>query len=172
MEKEEGKNALLDAIDKSLEVEDSIKVKDDKKVELEGKITAENAKLAAEKKAGKTKMEGCCCCIEVEVEVSIPSLIKVKDDKKFELEGKITAENAKLAVEKKEEKTGIEGGAICNTKDEGKDNPEVKYEDIEQFSEIDQPLKETASRDRYASNQLAEAEVEREDKLKAEEKQN
>ena len=170
MEREEGKNALLDAIDKSLEVEDSIKVKDDKKVELEGKITAENAKLAAEKKAGKTKMEGCCCCIEVEV--SIPSLIKVKDDKKVELEGKITAENAKLAVEKKEEKTGIEGGAISNTKDEGKDNPEVKYEDIEQFSEIDQPLKETASRDRYASNQLAEAEVEREDKLKAEEKQN
>ena len=85
MEREEGKNALLDAIDKSLEVEDSIKVKDDKKVELEGKITAENAKLAAEKKAGKTKMEGCCCCIEVEVEVSIPSLIKVKDDKKVEL---------------------------------------------------------------------------------------
>ena len=113
MEREEGKNALLDAIDKSLEVEDSIKVKDDKKVELEGKITAENAKLA---------------------------------------------------VEKKEEKTGIEGGAISNTKDEGKDNPEVKYEDIEQFSEIDQPLKETASRDRYASNQLAEAEVEYKEK--------
>ena len=35
----------------------------------------------------------------------------------------------------------------------------------------DQSLKETASRDRCASNQLAEAKVEREDKLKAEEKQ-
>ena len=62
MEKEEGKNGLLDTIDRSLEVEDSIKVKEDKKVELERKTTAENAKLAAEKMAEKTEMEGFCCC--------------------------------------------------------------------------------------------------------------
>ena len=123
---EEGKNALLDGIERSLEVEVSIKVKDDKKVELEGKITAENVKLAAEKKA---------------------------------------------------EKTGIEGGAMSKSKDEGKDKPEgpknekVKYKYIELFSVKDQPLKETTLRDRCASNQLAEAKVEREDKLKAEEKQ-
>ena len=120
MEREEGKNALLDAIEIS---------------------------------------------IEVEIEVSIPSPIKIKEEKKVELEGKITAENSKLAVDKKEEKTGIEGGAMSKTKDEGKDNPEVKYEYIEEFSVRDQPLKEAASRNRCASNQLAEAKVEREDKL-------
>ena len=89
----------------------------------------------------------------------------------------VTAENVKLAAEKKAEKTGIEGGAMSKSKDEGKDKPEgpknekVKYKYIKQFSVKDQPLKETTSRDRCASNQLAEAKVEREDKLKAEEKQ-
>ena len=105
--------------------------------------------------------------IEVEIEVSIPSPIKIKDDKKVELEGKITAENSKLAVDKKEEKNLIEGGAMSKTKDEGKDNPEVKYEYIEEFSVRDQPLKEAASGDRCAINQFM---VEREDKLKGEEK--
>ena len=86
---EVGKNALLDRIERSLEVEVSIKVKDDKKVELEGKITAENVKLAAEKKA---------------------------------------------------EKTGIEGGAMSKSKDEGKDKPEgpknekVKYKYVSKRS--------------------------------------
>ena len=40
------------------------------------------------------------------------------------MEKKITAENAKLAAEKKAEKTGIEGGAMSKAKDEGKDKPE------------------------------------------------
>ena len=84
-----------------------------------------------------------------------------------QLEGKITAENAKLAAEKKAEKTGIEGGAMSKAKDEGKDKPEgQKYTYVSQ-----KPLKKTASRDKCASNQLAEAKVEREDKLKAGEKQ-
>ena len=56
---------------------------------------------------------------------------------------------------------------MSKTKDEGKDNPEVKYEYIEQFSVKDQPLKETLSGDSCAINQLM---VEREDKLKGEEK--
>ena len=107
--------------------------------------------------------------IEISLEVEVT--IKVKEDKKVELEGKITAENSKLAVDKKEEKNLIEGGAMSKTKDEGKDNPEVKYEYIEEFSVRDQPLKEAASKNRCASNQLAEAKVEREDKLKAGEKQ-
>ena len=54
---EEGKNAILDAILESIEMEGSIKVKDDKKVELGGKITTENVKLVAEKKTEKAGIE-------------------------------------------------------------------------------------------------------------------
>jgi len=69
---------------------------------------------------------------------------------------------------------------MSKAKDEGKDKPEgqknekVKYEYIDQSRVKDQPLKKTSSTarsSRCASNQLAEAKVEREDKLKAEEKQ-
>ena len=94
---EEGKNAILDAILESIEMEGSIKVKDDKKVELGGKITTENVKLVAEKKT---------------------------------------------------EKAGIE--AEATTKAEDKEKAKTKYIQI-------------------YSNQLAKAKVEREDKLKAEE---
>ena len=85
------------------------------------------------------------------------------------MEKKITAENAKLAAEKKAEKTGIEGGAMSKAKDEGKDKPEGQKRTYTYVSE--KPLKKPASRDKCASNQLAEAKVEREDKLKAGEKQ-
>ena len=78
-------------------------------------------------------------------------------------------ENAKLVAEKKTSKAGIEAEAMAKAEGKGKAKLKPKYKYTEHFMVRDQPLKETASRDGFASNQLAEAKVEREDTLKVEE---
>ena len=119
------------------------KVKEEARLETKEKVEAE---AEAKTKAETIEKVVVVASLKTEVRLEIERSIKVKDDKKVELEGKKTKENAKLVVEKKTEKAGID-----------------KYKYVEHFNVNDQPLKETASRDGCASNQLAEAKAEREE---------
>ena len=137
--------------------------------EAEAKAKAEAIEKSKVVVVAWLKTEECKNAIKIEskVRLEMEGSIKVKDGKKIELEGKITKENAKLVAEKKTEKAGIEAEVTAKAEGKGKAKPKYKY--VEHFTVKDHPYKETAPRDGCASNQLAEAKIEREDTLKAEE---
>jgi hypothetical protein len=121
------------------------KVKEEARLEAKEKVEAE-----AKTKAETIEKVVVVVSLKTEVRLEMEGSIKVKHDKKVELEGEKTKETAKLVAEKKTEKAGIEAEMS-------------KYKYVEHFNVNDQPLKETASRDGCASNQLAEAKAEREE---------